>query len=218
MKSGRTEAFSDGVFAIAATLLVLEIRVPVAHGDLLSALVHEWPSYASYAVSFLTIGIIWINHHAIFDHLHSVDRTLLALNLILLLLVALIPFPTALLATYLQAGHDEAAAGAVYGLGMTVMGIAFGALYAYVLRKDELRTTTIDAARKRQLLIRFTGGIPAYAAGIVVAFVSAKISLVLYAALAVYYLLDQISARRGSSSSESPVAQSRRGGPDVPHR
>lgn len=197
MRPARTEAFSDGVFAIAATLLVLEIRVPVAHGDLLSAVVHAWPAYASYTVSFLTIGIIWINHHAIFDQLHRVDPPLVVLNLLLLLLVALIPFPTALLATYLQAGHDEAVAGAAYGVTMTMMGIVFGTLWAYVLRKDELRTTTIDGARKRKLLLRFIGGAPAYAAGIALAFVNAKSSLVLYAALAVYYLIWQIPRRAG---------------------
>lgn len=125
MKPGRTEAFSDGVFAIAATLLVLEIHVPVANGNLLSALIRAWPAYASYGVSFLTIGIIWMNHHAIFNHLRHIDRPLGVLNLLLLLLVALIPFPTALLATYLQTGHDEAVAGAVYGVIMTIMGVVF---------------------------------------------------------------------------------------------
>ena len=130
----------------------------------------------------------------------------------------LIPFPPALLATYLQAGHDEAAAGAAYGLSMTVMGVAFGALYAYILRKDELRTTAIDGARKRQLLIRFAGGVAVYAAGIVVVFANAKISLVLYAALAVYYLLNQISVEHESSTRDGSPAQGRRGGPDVPHR
>ena len=188
MNTSRTEAFSDGVFAIAATLLVLEVRVPVANGNLLSALLSAWPSYATYAVSFLTIGIIWMNHHAIFDHLRRVDRPLWILNLVLLLLVALVPFPTALLATYLQARHDESVAGAAYGTIMTLMGVAFGTLWAYVLRKDELRATTIDAATKRKLLLRFTGGAPAYAAGIALALVNAKLSLVLYAALTLYYL------------------------------
>jgi len=194
MKPGRTEAFSDGVFAIAATLLVLEIKVPAANGHLLSDLGHEWPAFASYAVSFFTIGIVWINHHAVFEHLRAVDRALLVLNMLLLLLVALIPFPTALLAGSLQAGQDEAVAGAAYGGTMSAMGVAFGALWIYVLRTDRLRRTTLAEGRKRQLLIRFAAGGPAYALGVGIAFVNARISLLIYALLAVYYLLVQIPA------------------------
>jgi TMEM175 potassium channel family protein len=194
---GRTEAFSDGVFSIAATLLVLDLKVPAANGNLASALARLWPAYASYAVSFLTIGIIWMNHHAIFAHLRRVDRPLQALNLLLLLIVAVIPFPTSILATYLESGHDQAAAGAVYGLVMTAMGVSFGSLWMYVLRHDALRATTIPAARKRALLLRFAIGSPIYAAGIGLAFVSAKLSLLVYAALAVYYLLEPLPAEIG---------------------
>jgi uncharacterized membrane protein len=199
MSPARTEAFSDGVFSIAATLLVLDIKVPAANGDLLSALAHLWPAYASYAVSFLTIGIIWMNHHTIFSHLRRVDRPLQVLNLLLLLIVALIPFPTSILATYLESGHDQAAAGAIYGLVMAGMGISFGSLWMYVLRNDALRTTTIPAARKRALLLRFAAGSPVYAAGIGLAFVSAKLSLLVYAGLAVYYLIEPVPAEVGST-------------------
>jgi uncharacterized membrane protein len=192
MSPSRTEAFSDGVFSIAATLLVLDLRVPDANGHLFSALVSAWPSYASYAVSFLTIGIIWINHHTIFGQLHRIDRPLLVLNLLLLLFVALIPFPTAVLAAYLEAGHDQAVAGALYGLAMTLMGASFGSLWLYILHEDALRTSVIAPAKKRVLLIRFAAGTPAYAAGIGLAFLNAKISLLLYAVLAVYYLVQPI--------------------------
>src|ERR671937_1127352 len=96
MRTARLEAFSDGVFSIAATLLVLELRVPAPDPvGLAAALLRQWPSYAVYAVSFLTIGIIWVNHHALFDLLRKVDRPLLFLNLLLLLCVAAVPFPTA---------------------------------------------------------------------------------------------------------------------------
>jgi uncharacterized membrane protein len=198
----RTEAFSDGVFSIAATLLVLDLKVPATNGDLLSALAHLWPSYASYAVSFLTIGIIWMNHHTIFAHLRRVDRPLQVLNLLLLLVVALIPFPTSILATYLESGHDQGAAGAIYGLVMTAMGVSFGSLWMYVLRHDALRTTTIPVARKRALLLRFAVGTPIYATGIGLAFVSAKISLLIYAALAVYYLLEPVPAEIGDPAGQ----------------
>src|SRR5436309_13539589 len=98
MRTNRVEAFSDGVLAMAITLLILEISVPDVKGDdLLDALGHQWPSYVAYVVSFLTIGIMWVNHHALFDHIRIVDRGLLFVNLFLLLAIAFVPFPTALL-------------------------------------------------------------------------------------------------------------------------
>src|SRR6202521_1589040 len=128
----RAEAFSDGIFAIAATLLVLDLGVPRLEPTLLDGFLHEWPAYAAYATSFLTIGIIWVNHHAVLERLERVDRGLLFLNVVFLLFVALIPFPTKVLAHYLQAGGDYAhvAAGA-YGVAVILMGISFRTLNYY---------------------------------------------------------------------------------------
>jgi uncharacterized membrane protein len=96
LSTSRTEAFSDGVFAIAATLLVLELKVPhVEPGGLWDALLEQWPSYATYVVSFLIIGIIWVNHHAVMERIRRVNRRLLFMNLVFLMVVAVIPFPTA---------------------------------------------------------------------------------------------------------------------------
>src|ERR687885_2746203 len=132
VSTSRTEAFSDGVFAIAATLLVLELKIPnVEPGGLPEALLESWPSYATYVVSFLAIGIIWVNHHAVMDRIKSVNRPLLFLNLVFLMAVAVIPFPTALLADYLRAGHDERLAAAIYGGTMAGMGINFGLILAH---------------------------------------------------------------------------------------
>jgi uncharacterized membrane protein len=121
MTRARVEAFSDGVFAIAITLLVLDIPVPqVARGQLGDALLDNWPDYAAYVVSFAIIGLIWINHHAVFGYVERVDRGLLFLNLNLLLWTALIPWPTRLLAEFMQAGgSDERTAALVYALTMT---------------------------------------------------------------------------------------------------
>src|SRR4051795_5303567 len=116
MTTNRLEAFSDGVFAIAITLLVLEIHVPEdpEHG-LARALLHQWPSYASYVVSFFVIGVIWINHHAVFEHLARADRPLMGLNLFLLLWIVLIPWSTDLMATYMrEGGEGERVAALVY--------------------------------------------------------------------------------------------------------
>jgi hypothetical protein len=106
-ETGRLEAFSDGVFAIAITLLVLEIAVPHVEHDasLTNALLDLWPSYFGYAVSFITIGVMWINHHHMFKDIERVDHGLLALNLLLLICISFVPFPTAVLAEYV--GEDE---------------------------------------------------------------------------------------------------------------
>ena len=116
MESRRAEAFSDGVLAIAITLLVLDLRLPPANGHTLTfLLLHDWPQYFAYVVSFLTIGIMWMNHHTIFAHITRVDRPLLVINLLLLMCVVAIPFPTSLVAEHLRASGGVAAT-VTYGL------------------------------------------------------------------------------------------------------
>src|SRR3954465_12872899 len=174
MTLGRIEAFSDGVFAIAITLLVLEIHVPEdPENGLGRALLDQWPAYASYIVSFFVIGIIWVNHHAVFDHLQRADRPLLFLNLLLLLFVALLPWPTNLIATYMQeGGSDERVAAVVYSGTMTAMGVTFGALWFYASRRG-LLGDTLSAEEIRRRTMRFVAGSPLYTLSILVALVSA---------------------------------------------
>ena len=139
MSTSRLEAFSDGVFAIAATLLVLELHVPpVGSGQLFALLVAQWPSYAAYAVSFLTIGIIWVNHHAMFALVRRVDRPLLFLNLLLLLVIAVIPFPTAVVGQWITDSQDAPMAAALLGVVFLVMGLSFGAIWLYAVGHHEL--------------------------------------------------------------------------------
>jgi uncharacterized membrane protein len=191
VSTSRTEAFSDGVFAIAATLLVLELKVPQAEpGGLADALVENWPSYATYVVSFLTIGIIWVNHHAVMDRIRKVNRPLLFMNLVFLMAVAAIPFPTALLADYLQAGHDERLAGAVYGGTMALMGVSFGAIWAYAVLSNDLLHEGVDATRARRSLWIFAAGSPLYVLAIGASLLSATLGLAIYALLALFYLFE----------------------------
>src|ERR1700709_1692728 len=131
MSKGRLEALSDGVIAIAITLLILEIKVPEGAGeDLPHQLTEQWPSYVSYVVSFFVIGVIWLNHHALFAHLARVDRKLMALNLVLLFTIATIPWPTSLLATYMREGGDaERLAALIYSVAMPLMGAPIRAIW-----------------------------------------------------------------------------------------
>jgi uncharacterized membrane protein len=187
--TSRLEAFSDGVFAIAITLLVLEIHVPTDRGaDLWQALGEQWPSYAGYVVSFLTIGIIWVNHHVLFDVVTRASRGLLFLNLMLLMATAFIPFTTALMADYLQASQGQDVAAAVYSASFLLMGFSFAVINLYLQRHGDLVAETISEQERRRRVLRSVIGQLAYAVAIALAFVNAYLSLGICALVAVYYI------------------------------
>jgi uncharacterized membrane protein len=187
----RTESFSDGVFAVAITLLVLDLGVGmVRKGELAAALGREWPHYATFVVSFLTIGIIWSNHHSMFDRIVRVDRGLVFLNLLLLMSVTAIPFPTKLLASFLRAGSDEHVAAAVYSGTLLAMSIAFIATNMWSARRG-LTGEWFTPEQIRTQLTRGSAGLGVYAAAIGLAFVSAVVSLALCGIVAIYYALPQ---------------------------
>jgi uncharacterized membrane protein len=196
MTTNRLEAFSDGVLAIAITLLVIDIRPPELGQDqtLAHALWAQWPSYAAYLVSFLTIGVIWLNHHRVFTQVARVDGPLLLLNLNLLLWTALIPFPTAVVAEHLRDGGEAArTAAALYCGVLLLMGVAFGALFAWVTHTDRLLGRlpppgVVRAARRRFLL-----GLVVYAAALALSWVSAPLAVALCGLMALYYAFDQAS-------------------------
>ena len=190
MSTSRVEAFSDGVFAIAITLLILEIRVPeVEEGELWRALRDLWPSYAAFGVSFLVIGIVWVNHHAIWEHVVAVDRPLLFVNLALLGAVAFLPFPTALLATYIQAGDDAHVAAAFYSGAMAAIGITFAAMWNYSARTPQLLHRRVDPRQTALVRTRSLIGPVAYGVLIAMAFVSAPLTLALHGVLALFYAM-----------------------------
>jgi uncharacterized membrane protein len=195
--TGRLEAFSDGVLAIAITLLVLDLRVPSRadkHETLAAALAHEWPAYAAYIVSFAVIGIIWINHHAMFKLIRRIDRRMLFANLALLLVVSAIPFPTRLFAEYLTAGGwDARVAAAVYSGTMLAMAFAFTGLWLAATRaKAGLLHEHLTPGEARGALRRFGLGVVAYSTTVVISFISAPVTLALHAALAIFYSFDQL--------------------------
>ena len=196
----RTEAFSDGVFAIAITLLVLDLRVPVgedlAHQSLARALAHEWPSYAAYVTSFLVIGIIWVNHHSVFELIGRIDRVALFLNLLLLMSVVAIPFTTSLLAEYLTAGGADARTAAlVYSGVMFAMSLGFATLYTYVARHPALLADGVDAVAVRGSIVRFSAvGIALYVGTLIIAVISAPVCLAAHLAIALYYCFQQLRA------------------------
>ena len=184
------EAFSDGVIAVAITLLVLGIQVPKPGGSpsLIDELGQQWPSYAAYVTSFLTIGIIWINHHAMIDRLQRSDHVILILNLVLLMSIGVIPFATSLMAAYLRQSSGESVAAAVYGGSFLVMSIAFAVLnWAILLGKAGQIGEELSLAQRRAILRRSIIGLIPYALATALAFVSPYLTLVICAVLAAYY-------------------------------
>jgi uncharacterized membrane protein len=187
----RLEAFSDGVFAIAITLLIIEIGVPhVDTGESFGrALIRLWPSYAGYIVSFLTIGVMWINHHHIFKDIIRVDHTLLVLNLLLLMGVAFVPFPTAVVADSLREKEHQVSSVIAYGTTFVVIAVFFDALWLYASSGMRLIDSHVSEARVRSRTRRYIGGPLYYAVTIPLAFLSPWISLAIFAGLAVFWLL-----------------------------
>jgi len=184
----RLETFSDGVFAIAATLLVLEFTVDQASGPRLGhELLHLWPSYLAYATSFLTIGIIWINHHYCVTTMARADRTLLFLNLLLLLVIGFLPFPTKLVAQYLQQPGEQAAVLA-YDATFVVMAIIYNAWWRYASTGRRLIGETVPDSTVRAITRAFNPGVPMYGLVFVVAFFSPLASVILTFAIAAFYL------------------------------
>ena len=203
MDSRRAEAFSDGVFAIAITLLVLSLRLPgfsPAHPTLTSQLLAAWPQYFAYVVSFLTIGIMWMNHHTILAHVTRVDRPLLVINLLLLMAVVVIPFPTSLVADNLR--HSGGVAATVtYGLVLIAASLGFAGLWIYVVTHAERLGGQAQPEALRHSIPAFTGGLLVYvAATLVAAFGAPLAALVIYGLIGVYYLFEHLP----SPSSAAP--------------
>jgi uncharacterized membrane protein len=187
METGRLETFSDGVFAIAATLLILELKLD-GHGSVTHQLLNLWPSYTAYAISFITIGIMWINHHNVFRQIDKVNRTFLVLNVLFLMVIAFIPFPTTVLAAHLQ--HDARPAAFFYGLTNIAMAIGFSAVWFYAAAERRLIAAEADERTITGISRAFRPGIPLYTVATLSSLLSAWLAVGLYAALALFYVLE----------------------------
>jgi uncharacterized membrane protein len=186
--TARLETFSDGVFAIAATLLVLEFTVNANSNHLGNELLHLWPSYLAYVTSFVTIGIIWMNHHHTVSLLGRVDRTFLFINILLLLTIAFLPFPTKLVGHDLRHGGSEEAAALDYTATLLLMAVLHQLWWQYARRgrrliRDDVADSALEAVDRSYL-----AGVPAYSVAFVVAFFSPLAAVLITLAIAAFYL------------------------------
>ncbi len=190
-ETARIEAFSDGVFAIAITLLVLDLKVPrgLSPGASLSAaLLAQWPSYFAFLTSFLTIGIMWLNHHRLYTLIRRADHVLLLLNGLLLLGVTVVPFPTALVAAYLGAPQERTAL-VVYSGTFVVIAIFFNGLWHYAAWRLRLLGPDVDGDAVRAQGRQYAGGPVFYLLAFALAWVSPVASLAVNFALALFFAL-----------------------------
>jgi uncharacterized membrane protein len=215
--SRRAESFSDGVFAVAITVLVfnlLTIHLPRSSHELLS----HWPQYVAYVVSFLTIGIMWLNHHTVLSHVSRVDRTTLVLNMFLLMGVVAVPFPTALAADALSLPGGKASAAStqvaavVYGVVLIEISVAFSIMWNYLAaRQDSLAARPVRASLGSTL--RFGAGLLGYVVATAMAAISASLAdaaLAIYGALAVYYLFEHLPGPAADDSEQEAQASARK--------
>jgi uncharacterized membrane protein len=188
LRTNRMEAFSDGVFAIAVTLLVLELSVPAGSGDhLLRAFAEQWPSYLAYVVSFATIGGVWVAHSVITEYLERADAVLVRLNLLLLLVVSFLPFPTRLLAEYIRENRPERVAATIYGITLLLASTMVSVLWRYAVRRRLVHPDSADV-ELQMITKRLTPGLAGYVALIIVGLFLPLVAVFGYLAIALNIL------------------------------
>jgi uncharacterized membrane protein len=203
MSKQRLESFSDGVFAIAITLLILTIAQPTDYVHLGQDLADRWPSLAAYVVSFAVIGIMWFNHHSIFAHFARADRGLVYLNLVLLLTIAFIPYPTGVFGEALRRGSGAQTAAVFYSATMAVNAYAWSALWLYASSRRRLLNDSFPESQRGPATLLFSIGVAVYTVSVGIAFVNAYACLAFHGLMAVYYALDPLSRRAARSGGRS---------------
>ena len=192
MDKGRAEAFSDGVLAVAITLLVLDLHVESeGHGSLSHQLAQTWPSFAAYLVSFIVIGVIWVNHHALFALVDRVDRVLLFENLTLLMFVTTLPFTTSTMATFFREGGADARwAVVVYGFSNIGMAFSFTAMLSRIVHHG-LLAEPVSPEVAKVAVRRFGLGTIAYPVATAAGLVWPPLTLIAIGLLGIYYMAEQ---------------------------
>lgn len=204
ISKGRLEAFSDGVFAIVITLLAFDLRPPdhEAGVSLASALWDMWPAYLAYVVGFLQIGVMWLNHHRIFQQVREIDGVTLVLNLNLLLWIVVIPFPTAVVADYLRdGGRDAATAMVLFSAVLLANAISFVALYSWITHDEHIIGARPERSVVRAARLRFAIGLGVYALAVVLSLFVPVAVLALHAAMGLYYAFDQATVSNAAAAS-----------------
>jgi len=184
----RLVAFSDAVFAITITLLILEIRPPADYGNLLHDLLALWPSYLAYGVTFLFIGQVWANHHVMFDHIRAADRVVLLLNTLLLMSVVFLPFATSVLAGSLRDGHGQRTAVCFYGIAFDVTALTFNAVWQYASR-HQLLSEALDSEGATAIGRRFQLALAWLTTAVLLGLLLPVLGVVLIAAFNAFYWL-----------------------------
>ena len=204
MNKARVETFSDGVFAIAITLLVLTIAQPGTHDytDLRRALLGRWPSLAAYGVSFVVIGIMWVNHHTVFSHLRRIDRGLFYWNLLLLMTIVFIPYPTEIFGAALRHHEGAKTAAVFYSVTMVINACAWAALWLYCSNGRRLLVDEFPESVRTTSTILFIAGVVVYLVSIGVALLNPYVCLLFHGVLALYYALDPISRSTAHARSD----------------
>jgi uncharacterized membrane protein len=182
------EGFSDGIFAFAITLLVLDVAVPVRSRDLLRSLGSEWPVYLAYFVSFATIGAVWLSHTVITEYLDHADQVLLRLNLLLLLVVSFLPFPTRLVAAYHGDDRPERVAVTIYGINLLLTCLVVSVLWRYATREGLIRADATDEDI-RFLARRLNPALAAYLTLVAVGLFLPWVAVLGYLSLAFYFIV-----------------------------
>jgi TMEM175 potassium channel family protein len=187
--TARLETFADGVFAIAATLLIIDVTADAPGSGLGGALTHAWPQYTAYLVSFATIGIMWVNHHTCLELIDRADRRFLFLNVALLACIAFVPFPTRLVAQHLRDDGLRAAA-LTYGLTLTTTAVCFFAFWFYAAIGRRLISRDADERMVRGISRSYLPGAPIYGTATLVALVSPTASVILFALITAFYVIE----------------------------
>lgn len=200
--TSRLEAFSDGIFAIAITLLVLEISVPESDfDDLWEGIADQWPSYLAYATSFITIGGLWLAHHGIFRRLASADGVVMRLNILLLMLVAFLPFPTKLVAEAIHLTSAERVAVIFYGFVLLLISVVTAALWRYVSRHRDLLEPDVTDEDVTAMTLLMTPSMGFYAVVVGLAILAPEVAAFGYLLIAVVSVFRQRGDRTTASAS-----------------